>query len=165
MIRRLISLACLMVLAGAAAMAQQKPDFSGTWKLNVSKSEFGMLGGPDSRTDVITHKEPAITDDVNAEGSQGKVQYSIKYTTDGKEVTNQINGREVRSTLKWNGAALAITSKFDFNGNPVDAQAAWALSPDGKTLTISVHYASAMGETDQKLVFDKQEAPTPSKTP
>ena len=164
---RLISLVILFTLTAVAVAAQQKtPDFSGNWKLNVSKSDFGVLGAPTSRTDVITHKEPAITDEVSAEGAQGKQQYTIKYTTDGKEVTNQINGRDVKSTLKWDGPSLVITSSLMFNDNPVDVRATWVLSADGKTLTISAHYASAMGETDQKLVLEKQEpAAVPAKTP
>ena len=167
MIRKLISIAFLIALSGAATLAQEKqPNFSGNWTLNVSKSDFGVLGGPDKRTDVITHKEAALTDEVSAEGAQGKQQYTIKYTTDGKEVTNQINGREVKSTLKWDGPTLVITSTLTFNDNPVDVRATWALSADGKTLTISAHYASAMGETDQKLVLEKQEpAAVPAKTP
>jgi len=167
MIRKLLSIAFLIALSGAATLAQEKqPNFSGNWTLNVSKSDFGVLGGPDKRTDVITHKEAALTDEVSAEGAQGKQQYTIKYTTDGKEVTNQINGREVKSTLKWDGPTLVITSTLTFNDNPVDVRATWALSADGKTLTISAHYASAMGETDQKLVLEKQEpAAVPAKTP
>ena len=164
---RLFSLTVVIALAAVTTFAQQKtPDFSGTWKLNVSKSDFGILGGPDSRTDVIIHKDTSITDEVSAEGAQGKVQYTIKYTTDGKEVTNQINGREVKSTLKWDGSTLVITSTLTYNDNPVDARATWTLSADGKTLTISTHYASPMGETEQRHVLEKQEpAATPAKTP
>lgn len=168
---KLLFLALFLCLSAVTALAQDKPaqgkpDFNGTWKLNVSKSDFGPLGGPDTRTDVISHKEPMITDQVSAEGQQGKAEYTIKYTTDGKENTNQINGREVKSTLKWDGNVLKITSKFSFNDNDVDADGSWSLSPDGKTLTIAIHYASALGNADQKLVLEKQETvPPATKTP
>ena len=163
MIRKLLSIAFLIALPAAAALAQQKPDFSGTWKLNVAKSDFGVLGGPDSRTDVITHKEPSLTDDVTAEGSQGKQQYTVKYTTDGKEATNQVGPREIKSTLKWDGSILIINSKFTFNDADVLGEARWSLSADGKTLTINGHFTSSLGELDQKIVLEKQEAP--AKTP
>jgi hypothetical protein len=42
----------------------------------------------------------------------------------------------------------------------VTSEATWTLSPDGKTLTIAVHFASPMGETDQKFVMEKQDAAT-----
>ena len=168
MIRKLVSIVFLVALPLALAFAQQKPDFSGTWKMNVEKSEFGALPGPTSRTDVITHKEPSLTDDVTAEGARGKQQYTAKYTTDGKEVTNQIGPREVKSTIKWEGNSLVLSSKTSFNGAEMNAQSTWVLSADGKTLTISTHYVSAMGETDQKIIYEKQEtapAAAPAKTP
>jgi hypothetical protein len=168
MIRKLLSIAFLIALPAAAAFAQQKPDFSGTWKLNVAKSDFGILGGPDSRTDVITHKEPSLTYDVTSEGAQGKQQYTVKYTTDGKEATNQIGGLEIKSTLKWEGSNLVVSSKFVYNNADVIGQATWALSADGKTLTINVHYTSSLGDADQKVTLEKQEsAPpaAPAKTP
>jgi len=168
MTRKLLLIAFLIALPVVSAFAQQKPDFSGTWKLNVAKTDFGALPGPDSRTDVITHKEPSLTDDVTAESSQGKQQYTVKYTTDGKEVTNQIGPLAIKSTLKWEGSNLLVSSKFTYNDADVNAQATWALSADGKTLTISVHFASTLGETDQKIILEKQEstpAAAPAKTP
>lgn len=168
MIRKLLSITFLMALPLITVVAQQKPDFSGTWKLNVAKSEFGALPGPDSRTDVITHKDPSLSDSVTAESAQGKQQYTANYTTDGKEAVNKIGPRDVKSTVKWAGKNLVFSSKFAYNDSEVTGEATWALSDDGKTLTISVHFASAMGETDQKLIYDKQESgatPAPAKSP
>ncbi|MCM3872718.1 MAG: hypothetical protein ND895_18710 [Pyrinomonadaceae bacterium] len=158
MIRKLVSITFLIALPLVSVFSQQKPDFSGTWKLNVAKSDYGQLPGPDSRTDVITHKDPSLSNSVTAEGAQGKQAYTVSYTTDGKEVVNNIGPREVKSTLKWVGSDLKVSSKFDYNGAPVTSEATWSLSADGKTLTINVHFTSAMGEADQKIIFEKQEA-------
>lgn len=168
MIRKLLLIAFLVALPAASAFAQPKPDFSGTWKLNVAKSDFGALPGPSSRTDVITHKEPSLTDEVTAEAGETKQHYTAKYTTDGKEVTNQMGPREVKSTMKWEGGNLVINSKFSYSGSDVTGQSTWSLSSDGKILTVNIHYISAMGETDQKAVYEKQEsapAAAPAKTP
>ena len=168
MIRKLLSITFLIALPVASAFAQQKPDLTGTWKLNVAKSDFGVLPGPESRTDVIAHKDPALSNNVTATSAQGKQEYTLNYTTDGKEVLNKIGERELRSTLKWAGTDLAITVKTVYNGADVTGEGTWVLAADGKTLTISLHYASPMGETDQKLIFEKQEsapAAVPAKTP
>jgi hypothetical protein len=162
MIRKLMSITILIALPLVSAFAQQKPDFSGTWKLNVAKSDFGPLPGPESRTDVITHKEPSLSNSVTADGAQGKQQYTVSYTTDGKEAVNKIGQREIKSTLKWVGSNLVISSKFVFNDMDVTSEATWALSSDGKTLTINAHFTSTMGEADQKFVFEKQEGAAPS---
>ena len=158
MLRKLLSITFLLAVTLITVVAQQKPDFSGTWKLNVAKSEFGMLPGPTSRTDVITHKDPSLSDSVTLENAEGKQQYVANYTTDGKEAVNKIGPREIKSTLKWVGSNLAVSSKLVYNDADVTGESTWALSADGKTLTISVHYTSPMGETDQKLVFEKQES-------
>lgn len=162
MIRRLLFITLLIGLCIGSALAQQKPDFSGTWKLNVAKSDFGVLGGPDSRTDVITHKEPSISAKVVAEGARGKQEFTINYTTDGKEALNKMGEREIKSTVKWAGSSLVINSKFVYNDADVVADANWTLSSDGKTLTITQHFSSSLGEADQKIVLEKQEAAAPA---
>ncbi|MCL5743643.1 MAG: hypothetical protein M1541_06915, partial [Acidobacteria bacterium] len=45
--------ACLL-----AARVEAKPNLSGTWKLNVTKSDFGPLPAPSARTDKIEHSDP-----------------------------------------------------------------------------------------------------------
>jgi len=147
-----------MALLAITCLAQQKPDFSGTWKLNVAKSDFGNFPSPTSRTDVIVHKEPSLTVNVSAEGPQGKFEYVANYSTDGKETTNKVRDRDAKSTAKWDGNNLQVHSIFNLNDTEVTAVANWTLNPDGKTLNINVHFSSSMGEGDQKLVFEKQDS-------
>jgi hypothetical protein len=157
MIRKLLPLGFLIALPLVSAFAQQKTDFSGTWKLNVGKSDYGALPGPNSRTDVITQKDPAITDHVTSEGQQGKLDYTANYSSDGKETSNTVGEYVLKSTSKWEGNNLAVKTRLKVNDTDVDVLATWMLAADGKTLTIAVHITSAMGETDQKLIFEKQE--------
>ena len=157
MIRKLISITFLIALPLVSVFAQQKTDYSGTWKLNVDKSDFGVLGGPTSRTDVITQKEPSISDHVTADGAQGKQEYTVTYSTDGKETANTFGEMSAKSTTKWDGNSLVINTKLKFNDTDVDVVSTWVLSADGKTLTVSAHISSTMGETDQKLTYDRQD--------
>lgn len=157
MIRKLISLTFLLALT-AVSVCAQKTDYSGTWKLDVAKSDFGAIPGPTSRTDVITHKDPTITNHVSLDGEQGKADYTVSYSTDGKEVTNTVGERVSKSTAKWEGANVVINTKLKFGDADVDIVSTWVVSADGKTLTVSAHINSTMGETDQKLVYEKQDA-------
>jgi hypothetical protein len=156
MVRKGIVVILAVAAFAAGAVAQSKTNFSGTWKLNTTKSDFGMIPGPTSRTDVIDHKDPSLKVSVTAEGAQGKQQYTVNYTTDGKECVNSLPGREMKSTLSWQGNNLVVDTKLKFQSNDVTVKSTWTLSDDGKTLTQNAHLASAMGETDQKLVFEKQ---------
>ena len=145
----------LAAVAFAASLAA-KPNFSGTWTLNVSKSDFGMLPGPTSRTDIIEHNDPVLKDAVTQDTQQGAQNVTLNYTTDGKEVTNDQGPMTVKSTLSWDGDNLVVNSSTSIQGNDVTIKQVWTLSADGKTLIQNAHLAaSGLGETDQKLVFEK----------
>ena len=125
LIRKLLSIAFLIALPLVTVVAQQKPDFSGTWKLNIAKSEFGDLAAPASRTDVITHKDPSLWVNVTAETGDGKQQYTANYTTDGTEALNKIGPRDVKTTVKWADHNLVFSSKLVYENADVTAEASW----------------------------------------
>jgi len=153
---RRATLATLAVAALAVtAEAQSKPNFTGTWKLNVSKSDFGPLPAPDSETDNFNQTDAGIKDDVSANTQQGKQDYTLTYNFDGSETVNTPGGLEIKSKAKWDGPALTITSKLKFQDQDVDVKDIWTLSADGNTLTKDTHFTSAMGEADQKYIFEK----------
>jgi hypothetical protein len=142
--------------AKPATAAGGKSNYSGTWKLNVGKSDFGVLPPPDSRTDIIDHKDPAMKVATTQDSAQGKQDYTMTITTDGKEATNNPGGMELKSTATWEGSNLAVNTKLKFQDNDVAIKTVWILSDDGKTMTQNAHFTSAMGEFDQKMIFEKQ---------
>jgi hypothetical protein len=153
---RLFSLA-LLTLALGLVQAQAKTDFSGTWKLNTGKSDFGPIPAPDSLIETIAHQDPSMKLNVATKGGmQGDLTYDVSYTTDGKECVNKVGDNELKSTLNWDGAALTVDTKGTFGGNDITLKDRWALSDDGKTLTITRHVSSPMGEADMKEIFEKQ---------
>jgi hypothetical protein len=146
------------VLALAASLAaQSKPNFSGAWKLNVAKSDFGVLPPSNGRTDIIDHQDPNLKDTVSDDAAQGQQNYTLVMTTDGKEALNKPGGLEMKSVAAWEADKLVVNTKLQFQGSDVAMKTNWSLADDGKTLTANIHFESAMGETDQKLVFEKQE--------
>ena len=147
----------LLALSLGLVHAQASSDFSGSWKMNSSKSDFGPLPPPDSRTEKITQQDTSIKDSIASTGGMGGDQaYDVTYDTTGKEVTNTVAGNDFKSTAKWDGDELVIETKGSFNGTDFTSKDRWTLSSDGKTLTRATHLSSAMGEADMKLVFDKQ---------
>jgi len=146
----------LLAAAFGLLQAQAKPNFSGTWKLNASKSNFGPMPAPEARTDKITHQDPDLKDSFTQSGPMGEVTAELKYSTDGKETTSSVRGNQIKSTAKWEGDELVIAGKTSFEGGDVTLADRWSLSADGKTLTILRHVNSPMGETDQKIVLEKQ---------
>jgi hypothetical protein len=123
-----------LLAAAFGALAQAKPNFSGNWKLNAGKSDFGAMPAPDSRTDKITHEDPALTDAFTQSGQMGELVAEMKYSTDGKETTSTLRGNPIKTTAKWEGDDLAIAGKTQFNGADVTLNDRWSLSADGNNL-------------------------------
>jgi hypothetical protein len=141
---------------GGTASASARPNFSGTWKLNTQKSDFGPIPGPDSETDVIEHNDPNIKLAVDRSGPQGNQKFDLDMAIDGKEQTHKLGDQEVKTTSQWEGNALVVLTKLMFQDNEILIKSAYTLAPDGKTVNVNSHFSSPMGEADQKLVFDKQ---------
>lgn len=152
------SLFGLCLLAGITALADSKPDFSGDWKLNKEKSDFGPIPVPDSLTHKIDHKDPDLKVTTHQTGGpQGDATYEAKYTTDGKECLNQFGDQlKSKSKLTWDGAALLVNTDLDFGGTQLTIKGKWTLSEDGKVMTQTAHIESPQGAIDTTYVFDKQ---------
>ena len=144
----------VVLFAGALVAAQ--PNFSGEWKMNVAKSDFGPVPAPEVFTRTIKHADPSIEYSTRQKGEQGDVTTEIKYTTDGKPCVNKINGSDAKGTAKWDGDKLVVESVRDFQGMQLTSKETWTLSDGGKTLTINNHISVPQGEFDMKLVLEKQ---------
>jgi len=150
-------LVTLAILTLAALPALAKPNFTGDWKLNTSKSTFGEMPAPDSMTYKVTHAEPKLSTATKQSSQMGEFEMQASYTTDGKECTNQgFGGSTSKSVVKWDGDTLVIETKGQFGDNEFTMTQKWSLSADGKALNIVQTFKSAMGEGEQKLVLDKQ---------
>lgn len=152
--RRFLSLTTLFAVAALPLLAV--PNFSGTWKLNTSKSDFGQMPPPNSMTRTITHEEPKLKVATKQSTDNGDFESEFNYTTDGKECTNEMRGNPIKSVLKWDGDTLVITSKSKFNDNEMTIEDKWTVSADGSTMTLLRHFSSSMGEMDTKLILEKQ---------
>ena len=96
MCRKAIASAFAVLALAASLAAQSKPNFSGTWKLNVAKSDFGVLPPSNGRTDIIDHQDPNLKDTVSDDAAQGQQNYTLAMTTDGVS-TSIITGTLSRS--------------------------------------------------------------------
>jgi hypothetical protein len=154
-----LSNALLIIAAlASAALAADKPDFSGDWKLNASKSNFGPIPAPATYARKVTHAEPSITIEDTQTGSALGDQHDTRtYTTDGKEISYQANGADVKSGATWDGDSLQINSKVSIQDMQLVVKDKITLCDDGKTMTDSVHIAvPQQGDIDLTLVFEKQ---------
>ena len=145
-------LSLLVSTASQSVAAQARPDFSGTWVLDPSQSDFGMMPVPASRTDVIEHQEPALT----IHRTNGDVTVHLAYRVDGQPHVNDANGQQVTSSLAWDGMVLVITSNVTVPQGEVLIVDRMTLSEDGQTIHIQRTLSVGGQELVQTMVLRKQ---------
>lgn len=148
----------LVLLAAIAvtSTAMGAPDLSGTWKLNVDKSDFGPLPPPYSLEERIEHKEPSLVVHWKYSGAEGALSGTSTYKTEGSKSTNLFGDIEIVSTAAWEGDSLKIESVGMMGGMEMEFQDTWKLSEDGQTITIDRFMTSALGDANQTLVLEKR---------
>jgi hypothetical protein len=154
---RTIWLLTSLLVVTAWGAAQAAPNLTGEWKLNKAKSNYGPVPAPDSMTRTVIHSDPLLHISTHQKGAQGEATTELTYSTNGKPAVNQLQGGTATGTAKWQGDTLVIESSREMQGIKVQSKEVWALSADGKVLTIGNHVSiPQQGEYDVKLVFDKQ---------
>jgi hypothetical protein len=128
----------LILLAGFSNSAKsQKVNFSGLWKVDSLKSNYGGFVA------AVTLKIVQTTDTISIERTmrtgRGDVRsFTDKLPLDGKTMTNTSGTTKSSVSIKWSGQTLVETSSFheDTHSTTYQATETWTLSPDSKTLTI-----------------------------
>jgi hypothetical protein len=155
--RAAAAVALAAFIATPAGAQPVRPDFSGTWTLNVVRSDYGPFPPPARRIDVVEHREATLKvtrREVSNSGEERVRQWAC--TTDRVECTNTIGGTLVKSTIRWEETTLVIDTKtIMYEGEEALLQDRWTLSPDRHILTISRHAVSPQGAADQTFVLER----------
>jgi hypothetical protein len=149
-----------VLLLSLAAVAQDKPNFTGTWLLAIEKSDFSHFPVPDAQTNVIEHKGPNIklTQTIrSASVPGGEASWERHYTTDGKESVNRLGPRDAKSTSKWAGNKLIIVTKLETPDGTSEIEESWELTDGGKQMVVSRDFKEPDGGGVQRLLFKKQQ--------
>lgn len=127
--------------------AQDRPNLSGTWQFDSSKSEMHTekVAGA---TWVINEDDSSIQISESEDGDSKKVE--LKCTTDGKEC--KVAGEKGTASFWYNGPLLV---EMETHGDHV-TRYRMTLSADGKTLTVDTTSIVPQAPQDDKLVFHKQ---------
>ncbi len=146
------SLAAALIPLGA--YSAERPNLSGSWHCNTSKSTIHPLRLSDL-TWVIDQKDEALHLSEIAKNSDGKqVKTDFDCTTDGKECSTKLDGQPAKISFYFNGAMLV---EMDYKGRNREniVKKRLQLADDGKSMNVEL--IRVIG-TDQPgtLVFEKQ---------
>jgi hypothetical protein len=143
----LLACSALVVLTFPLAGQDDRPNLSGTWQFDSSKSQLHTLTGA-SATWVINEDESSIQITESEYGASKKIE--LKCTTDGKEC--KISGAKAKASFWYNGPMLV---EVESRGEHV-TRYRMKLSADGKTLTVDTTSIVPQSSQDDVLVFQKQ---------
>jgi hypothetical protein len=148
--RRYLLTAVVALGLAAAVSAQPDRDIVGTWKLDASHSRFFGASGPPSNVIVRFERNGEVLRETltvdNASGTSTRV---ISYAVNGSDHANgagedRIVSRLIRDkdslTLEWKDEGGTFTRRLK-------------VSPDRRTLTITVHDSNPDGEPDDLIVL------------
>ncbi len=165
---RTTAVALLAVLVGAIgpALAEERPDFSGTWVLDRARSDApparGAAGPHEGGvTLVIRHAEPVLTIERRVEG-KGPRSRTVTYYTDGRTTeSGGPYGSRITSTAAWEGRTLVVhttRTRRTRGGSEatVEVTTRYDLSDDGRTLTVGVAADTPRGARTRHLVYTRQ---------
>jgi len=133
----LVVLATLVLSAQPTFSQDAKPNFSGHWKLDKSKSDFGSGPQPDEVSEVIDHHEPTLVVNTTTTQSGREEKRSVRYTTDDAENVNVVAGHTMKTKTHWEGNSL-VTVVRDERG--LQLTEVRTLSKDGKTQTVETDF-------------------------
>ena len=143
----------------AVALAQARPDYSGTWRFNQAKSSPNIAGNTPNvpfPSQIVVKQTPT---DLAVESTSIRQQpLSAVYKLDGSKVTVQApQGISETGEARFEGATVVIVSRRSFpspGGEIVaDFEETWSLS--GNVLTIEKTRTQEGESTSEKAVFDK----------
>jgi hypothetical protein len=169
---RITKVGALITLAAAIALpaAAQKTDLSGTWKLNMKQS---FLAGdhPDkdyglTKTIVQKGKTISLTDaavHVNLMNiPMPDSKFTVDLVADGQQhdalapaFLPGLPPMKMKTVAEWQGGTLLVTETGNFMG-PSTTQRRYYLSEDGRQLIELIVGHNGFGDSEQRLVFDKQ---------
>jgi hypothetical protein len=168
LIRSVSFVALLLViplLTSSALPMGKKANFSGTWILNETKSDFGEYGRMmASNKIIIAHKGKKLTMERYATAPTGEsYNYTENYTLDGKECVNapspefKKTSTVVKSEDK-KGLVINSTLDVSFEGNSMKILTVenYSLQENGKVMVIKATASTDYGDMVVNFVYDLQ---------
>lgn len=146
----------VFVLAfGLFAQKSNKPDFSGTWQLDLQRTRFGEVPQPKHLVLQIEHREPEIQILMTTTTDDGDTRETLKLTTDGKQYAHTVQGRACMASAQWywwQGRRLVV--EVNCAGNSRSRR--FTLGPMGGILTTILTVNDRSGEKKAYEFFFKK---------
>jgi len=147
----------LLAIFLISTVASAQVDFSGSWKLNTSKSKLNPDFTMAPNTTVITQKANDLTIEKHSDFQGEEFVTSDKLTLDGKECINtgfMDSQKKSTVTVSDDKKSMKIVSKIPMNdGGEMIVTEVYKM--DGGSLVIESSSSSSYGDMSETMVYDK----------
>ena len=148
-------IAALLITSVATAQAV---NFSGSWKLNTSKSKLGEQFSMAPKEIILKQAANELNVEKHSSFQDQEFTTADKFTLDGKECINPgWQDSQKKTTVVWadDKKSLKCTTKFPMNdgGEMIIIE---VYKMDGSTMIIKSSASSSYGDMAETMVYDKQ---------
>lgn len=156
---RFALIACaLCVLADTAPVIAQdadRPDFAGTWILDVDASSFGPSPAPDSaRIEVERADDHVVMTRISYVRGENTVRFDMPVDGEVHPATTDDGSTDARA--EWNGGAFTVWLVAQANVGDVDVTELWGIDSESGRLTIDRTIdVPGYGVFEQTLLYSK----------
>lgn len=140
-----------------ALTAQAAPDFSGTWVLDLTKSDLDTTNAAAKKVQMnkVTLILKQTATQLSIERSTGD---TAVYNLDGSESINNLpNGSQATTKMQWDGETLVAKTTSNIGGQDVAMTDVRSLDGSGQVMTLQVSRETPRGVVNQTLVYNKQQ--------
>lgn len=149
----------LFIISLFSVSAIGQTNFSGTWKLNSSKSTLGDQFSMAPKDIIIIQEGNSFNVERHSSFQDRDITTKDKLTLDGKECENPGWRDSIKkSVTEWSSdkKSLKVTSKIPIRDNG-EMTIVYVYKMDGGNLVLKTDASSSMGDLSETYVFDKQD--------
>jgi hypothetical protein len=137
--KRILSILFSLMILAVSVAAQDKPDFTGTWKLAGD--------APDAFTPnqiVVAKDATLLTVTVTGQMGEFKTTYKLDGTAGSSPLDFQGNMVDRSTKMTWNEHKLTLTASSDMGGQAFEVKSVVSAGPDG-TMVVETTFPDFQG--------------------
>ena len=153
-----LSIACVVALVSVDLGAQTNPDFSGTWNMDLARSEAAAQGTPIGPVTVAIRQTPG---EVHIETTRNGRTEAVRYLP---QAAKAVSSGELIGAFRWEGPKLVTRLVTDINKQAITVEETRSLNPTGREMTVEVSLVVEHGyQSGGTGVLRSQNSPNTSK--
>ena len=125
-----LTIGCVVVLGSVALAGQNRPDFSGTWTMDLTRSEAAAQGTPIGPVTVAIRQTPG---ELHIDTTRNGRTESVRYLPASAK---PVSPEGMIGAFRWDGSKLITTLVTDINKQAITVEEVRSLDPAGKEMTV-----------------------------